>query len=76
MDLLGIDLERRPGQDLGPIQRLAVGGGPEARIVPAGRQVVVPERLEECPIGGHDDVADELLDPGAVGLGGDLGGRC
>ena len=76
VDLLGIDLERGPGQDLGPIQRVAVGRGPEAGIDPAGRQVVAAERLEEGPIGRVDDVADDLRIRLPVGVGGDLDGRC
>ena len=71
VDLLGFDVEGRPGQDLGPVQRLAVGRRPEAGLLPAGGQVAVLDRLEEGSIGRQDDVADEPLDPGPIGLGGD-----
>ena len=75
VDLLGIEVERRPAADRGPVELLAVRRGPEAGLLAGRREVVAPERLEEGLVGRIDDVADDVADPLAVGLGCDLDHR-
>ena len=51
VDLLGVEVERRPAPDRGPVELLAVGRRPEARILAGRRQVVAAERVEEGEVG-------------------------
>ena len=75
VDLLGRQLQRRPGPDLGPVEGVAVRRRPDARLLAGRREVVAAERLEERRVGRVDDVADDVADPLAVGIRGDLGHR-
>ena len=68
VDLLGVEVERRPAADRGPVQLLAVGRRPEAGLLAGRRQVVAAERVEERPVGRVDDVADDVADALAVRL--------
>ncbi len=73
MDLLGVDVEGGPGQDLGPVEGVAVGRRPETRLLAAGGEVLAPEAFEEGGVGRDDHLPDEPLDPLPVGLRGDPG---
>ena len=48
--------------------RLAVGRGPDARILARAGQVVAAERLEERRVGRDDDVAHDVAHAFAIGL--------
>ena len=72
VDLARVHLERRPAADRGPIQLLAVGRRPDARLLAAGVAVLAAERLEERRVGRVDLVADDVADPLAVGVAGAL----
>ena len=53
MDLLGVELERRPAPDRGPVDGVAVGRRPDARLLAAGEPVLAAERVEEGLVRGH-----------------------
>ncbi len=76
VDLLGVEVERRPAADRRPVELLAVRAPTRARA-PRGvaREVVAAERVEERRVGRVDDVADDVADPLAVRLGRDLDHR-
>ena len=75
VDLLGVEVERRPAPDRGAVELLAVRRRPEARVLAGRRQVVAAERVEEREVGRVDDVADDVADALAVRLRGDLDHR-
>ena len=64
VDLGRLERERRPGQDLGPVQGVAVGRRPQAGILAAGGQVVAAQGVEEGLV-GRDDLRRERP-PGPV----------
>ena len=66
MDLGRLEGERRPGQDLGPVQRLAVGRRPQAGLLAAGGQVGAAQRVQEGLVGRDHLVADDRQDPLAI----------
>src|SRR6185503_13127411 len=69
MDLLGVHLERRPAADRGAIDRVTVRSRPDARLLTAGVAVLAAKRLEEGRIGRVDDIAHDVADPLAIGVG-------
>ena len=71
VDLLGVEVERRPAPDRGAVELLAVRRRPDARVLAGRRQVVAPERVEEGEVGRVDDVANDVADALAVRVGGD-----
>ena len=75
MDLVRVQVQRRPAADGRPVERLAVRGGPDAGVLAARGEVVALERVEEGHVGRRHDVADDLADAFAVRLGGDLDHR-
>ena len=75
VDRLGVELERGPRADRGPVQRLAVGRRPEAGLLAGQRQVFVAQDLEERSIGRVGHVADRITDALPVGVRGDLDHR-
>ena len=62
VDLRRIQVERRPAQDLGPVQLVAVGRRPDPVLLARRGQVLAPERLEERLVGGVDLVPDDGAD--------------
>ena len=75
MDVLRLQVERRPGADLRPVERIAVRSGPQSRLLARRREVLAAKDLEEGGVGGIDLVADDVADALAILLGGDLGHR-
>ena len=75
MDLLRVELERRPAPDRGPVDGVAVGRRPDARLLAAGDRYSPRSVSRKAWSAGIDDVADDLADPLAVGLGRDLDHR-
>ena len=69
VDLARVHLEGRPAPDRRPVDRLAVGRRPDAGLLATGVPVLATQRLEEGRVGGIDDVADDLADALAVGVG-------
>ena len=75
VQILRIERERRPRQDLGAIERVALGRRPEAGLLAAGVPVLAAQLVEERLVGGIDHLADDPLDLGALLVGRDLGVR-
>ena len=72
----GVEVERRPGPDLGPVERVAVRAPTTARAPSrVAGEVVAAERVEERRVGRVDDVADDVADLLAVGVRRHLGER-
>ena len=68
VDLLRVEIEGRPAADRRPVELLAVGRRPEARLLARGREVVAAQCLQERAVGRVDHVPHDLADPFAVGL--------
>ena len=75
VEILRVERERRPRQDLGAIEGVAVGRRPEAGLFAAGVAVLAAQLVEIGLIGRIDDLADDPLDLGALFGRGDLGVR-
>ena len=58
MQIRGIQVQRRPGSNLGPVQLLAVGRRPEPRLLARGLAVRAPEGLQERLVGRPYGPAD------------------
>src|SRR6266550_1255863 len=72
VDVLRLQVERRPGADLRPVERIAVRSGPQSRLLARRREVLAAKDLEEGGVGGIDLVADDVADALAILLGVDL----
>ena len=75
MDFLGVELERGPRADRGPVQRLAVGRRPQAGLLAGQRQVFVAQDLEEGGVRRVGHIPDRVTDALPIGVRGNLDHR-
>ncbi len=59
MDLARVGFERRPPEDLGPVERVAVGRGPDAVLRAGCGEVLAAKGVQERRVGGIDLVPDD-----------------
>ncbi len=75
VDVLRIEVERRPAADRRAVDGVAVGRRPDAGVLAGRREVRAAQRLEELEVGRIDVLPDRVADLLAVRLGRDLDHR-